>query len=156
MQTARTIALLAFLALATSLASAAERVSQTRAGARVYAYDAPTDQAEVFGTLRRLVAEDARSGTHRQIYVVTGTHGRSDGTVTGDCAEIRFKAEDLDSARITRTHIHIRDYHLTAPNRWRELNERGINSVIVLAWCYSHQWTRNPGPGGNDGKLTMR
>ncbi|WP_024890342.1 hypothetical protein [Luteimonas huabeiensis] len=156
MQTARTIALFACLALAASLASAAERASRTVAGASVYAYDAPTDQAEVFRTLRRLVAEDANAGTHRQIYVVTGTHGNPDGTVTGDCAEIRFKAEDLDSARITRSHIHIRDYHLTAPNRWRELDERGPNAVIVLAWCYSHQWTRNPGPDGNDGKLTMR
>ncbi len=142
--------------LAATPTMAGEKIGATKAGATLYSYDAPTGKVEVFNTLRKIVAEDAASGNKRIVYVITGTHGNSDGTVTKANADVTFKNEDLDSARIARTNINIRDYHETAPNRWKELSDKGKNVVIVLAWCWSYQWTSNSTPGGNNGKLVMK
>ncbi|MDC0710182.1 hypothetical protein POL68_17020 [Stigmatella sp. ncwal1] len=134
----------------------AERTGQTKAGATIYSYDAPTDQNEVFATLRKIVADDANARRTRQVFVISGTHGASDGTVTAASADVRFKEEDLDSARITRTNINIRDYHQTAPNRWKELSDKGQNAVLVLAWCYSTKWLTNATANGNNNtKIVM-
>ncbi len=135
---------------------AAEKAGTTKAKATIYSYDAVTNQAEVFETLRKVVTEDAKSGKKRIIYVITGTHGAAAGTVTAANADIKFRDEDLDSARITRTNINIRDYHQTAPNRWKELSDKGENVVLVLAWCFSHQWTTNATADGNNGKIVMK
>jgi hypothetical protein len=135
----------------------AERNGTTNAGAAIYSYDSPTDKTQVFQTLRRLVAEDAQARRTRQIFVISGTHGAADGTVTPDCADVSFKVEDLDSASITRTNINIRDYHQTAPNRWQELSNKGQNAVLVLAWCFSTQWlSNNTANGNNNSKIVMR
>lgn len=132
-----------------------EVVSYTKAGAQVISFNAPTDQNEVFQVMRDLVSQDAKSSNKRIIYVITGTHGKSDGTVDQTMRDVSFKEEDLDSARITRNNINIRDYHETAPLRWKELSEKGKNVVHILAWCYSNQWTTNTTPNGNNGKLVM-
>jgi hypothetical protein len=124
-----------------------------RAPARpdVYCYDAPTNAVEVNATLHDIVRQ---FGMKKNVWVISGTHGRADGTVSPDDREVDFKAEDLDAANKTSKQIHIWDYHLLAPNRWAELrNKPGGTNVIVLAFCYSQQWFLNPGPGGNDGKL---
>ena len=134
----------------------AARSGTTKAGATIVSYDATTNKDEVFQTLRGLVAEDARTGRTRQIFVITGTHGAADGTVTNGDADVSFKQEDLDSARITRTNINIRDYHQTAPNRWKELSDKGSNAVLVLAWCFSNQWLSNTTANGNNNKIVMR
>ena len=102
------------------------------------------------------MSEDAASGKKRIVYVVSGTHGSANGTVSWTSADIKFRDEDLDSARITRTNINIRDYHQTATTRWKELSDKGENVVIVLAWCFSHQWTTNATAEGNNGKIVMK
>jgi hypothetical protein len=117
----------------------------------IYCYNAVTGADEVNGTLHHLVRE---LGMNANIWVVSGTHGRKDGTVTDKDHAPDFRKEDLDAANKTSKQIKVWDYHLLAPNRWAELRRKpaGTN-VIVLAFCYSQQWFNNPGPGGNDGKL---
>ncbi|MGK3965420.1 hypothetical protein WMF38_14740 [Sorangium sp. So ce118] len=133
-----------------------ERHGTTDAGATTISYDAPTAGDEVFGTLRRLVGEDAEAGRTRVIYVISGTHGDVDGTVTPEMADVSFKHEDLGSAGITRSNINIRNYHETAPNRWIDLGGKGENAVLVLAWCYSYQWLSNVSGQGNNQRIVMR
>lgn len=90
----------------------------------------------------------------RNIWVISGTHGTSSGTVDSGCKEPDFKHEDLDSANVTSKNIHIMDYHLLAPNRWKELREKSSKTnIVVLAFCYSSQWFGNDVVDGNDGKL---
>ena len=144
------------LMLGADPAFAGEKLSMTKAGAEVISFDAPTDQNEVFNVLRKLVKQDADNKSTRIINVISGTHGAANGTVTGACKEIQFKKEDLDSAKITSKNINIRDYHMTAPNRWKELSGQGKNVVHVLAWCYSFQWTTKNSADGNNGKLVMK
>lgn len=134
-------------------AFASPKSSMTKAGAEVISFDNETDQKEVFDQLRELIK---KNGTSKIINVISGTHGNPNGTVTGSCKEINFKKEDLDSAKITSKNINIRDYHQTAPNRWKELSDQGKNVVHVLAWCYSYQWTTNKSADGNNGKLVMK
>ena len=131
-------------------------VSYTKAGAQVISFNAPANQIDVFNVLRDLVSQDAKSSNKRIIYVITGTHGNFDGTVDQTIRDVSFKDEDLDSARITRNSINIRDYHETAPLRWKELSDKGKNVVHILAWCYSNQWTTNTTANGNNGKLVMK
>jgi hypothetical protein len=117
----------------------------------IYCYDDVTDKDEVFDTLRDLVKTHKMA---KNIYVISGTHGSSNGTVDATDKDVSFKKEDLDSAKITSSNINIRDYHQTAPNRWKELSQKpGATNIIVLAFCYSRQWFENNGVGGNDGKL---
>lgn len=133
----------------------AERRGTTKAGAAIYSHDSSTDEKQVFDTLRRLVSEDASKGDMHVIYVISGTHGASNGTVTAAMADVKFKEADLDSAGITRININIRDYHKMAPNRWTELSNKGPKVVLLLAWCYSYQWLSNSTPNGNNKKIEM-
>ena len=132
----------------------AERQASTKAGSLICAYDALTNKDEVLVTLRRLVKEDADGRHVRQIYIISSTHGNSDGSVDPEDAEVEFKAEDLQSAGITRTNVNVRDYHQTGKNRWAELRQK-TDAVLVLAWCYSLQWLGNPTDSGNNGKIAI-
>jgi hypothetical protein len=117
----------------------------------VYAYDVAAGATEVNNTLRALVKEFK---TSVNIWVISGTHGTAKGTVSIENREPDFKAEDLDTANRTSRQIHIKDYHLLAPNTWAELsNKPSPTNVLVLGWCFSKQWFENHGAGGNDGKL---
>lgn len=117
----------------------------------VYCYNAVTDATEVNQTLHALVKQLA---TTKNIWVISGTHGTSAGTVSPGDAESDFKKEDMDTASVTSRNIRIKDYPLMSANTWREIRDkRGDRNVIVLAFCFSHQWFNNSGPGGNQGKL---
>jgi hypothetical protein len=132
-----------------------EMQGKTRAGSDVYSYDTETEKDQVFATIRKIVREDVENGKTRQVYVISGTHGALDGTVNNAGADIGFKEEDLRAASITRSNINIRNYHELSPNRWQELSDKK-NAALVLAWCYSYQWTTNDTPDGNNGKLVMQ
>lgn len=117
----------------------------------VYAYDAATNAAEVNDTLHNLVRQHKMDAN---IWVISGTHGAADGTVTAGDREPDFKAQDLDSANVTSKQIKIKDYPLLAPNVWAELRQKPApTNVLVLAWCFSKQWYENGGAGGNARKL---
>jgi hypothetical protein len=117
----------------------------------IYCYDAPTNADQVNVTLHDIVV---RYGMQKSIWVIAGTHGEADGTVTLVSGQKDFREEDLDTAYRTSTQIKILDYHLLAPSHWQEIRENpGGSNVIVLAFGYSEQWFLNNGPGGNDGKL---
>lgn len=129
----------------------AEVIIQRPPDGDAYCYDSTTNGHEVNRTLHDIVRQ---FGMTKNIWVISGTHGRSDGTVALAGHVPDFRAEDLDTANQTSKQIKVWDYHLIAPNRWAELRDKpAATNVIVLAFCYSQQWFLNPGPGGNDGKL---
>ena len=117
----------------------------------VYCYDNVTDADEVNQTLHAIVKQYKQTCN---VWVISGTHGTSAGTVDPMCKETDFKREDVSSANVTSKSIKILDYHLMAPNRWAEVaGKPGATNVIVLAFCYSQQWFNNLAPLGNSGKL---
>jgi hypothetical protein len=117
-----------------------ERNSGT--GAEVHCFDMPTDQSEVSGVLHDLVRFH---GSSRNIWVISGTHGKADGTVDASCAHADFKYEDRETASVTSRLIHSLDYHQLSGRRWSDLQTKGDKNIIVLAWCYSYQWfQKNP------------
>lgn len=126
-------------------------IPRSPAKSDVYCYNDPTDAAEVNTTLHDLIRQHK---TSRNIWVISGTHGAANGTVTSAFAEPDFKKEDLDTANTTSKQIHIKDYHLLSTNTWKALREKpGGTNILVLAFCYSQQWFLNNAPNGNDGKL---
>ena len=126
-------------------------IARAPAKSDVYCYDTPTDATEVNQTLHDIVAQYKMTAN---VWVISGTHGTSAGTVDPTCKELDFKKEDVSSANITCKNIKILDYHLLAPNRWAELKGKaGKTNIIVLAFCYSQQWFNNVAPLGNNGKL---
>ena len=117
----------------------------------VYCYDTVTNATEVNKTLHDIVKQYKLACN---VWVISGTHGTSAGTVDPTCAEKDFKKEDVDSANVTSKNIKILDYHLLSANRWAEIaGKAGATNVIVLAFCYSQQWFNNVAPQGNNGKL---
>ncbi len=117
----------------------------------VYCYDAVTNKSEVNNTLHDIVKQ---LGPAKNIWVISGTHGMAAGTVDASCAEKDFRDQDRDSANVTNRLIHIKDYHLLAPNVWKELRDKpGEANVLVLAWCFSYQWFSNTSDNGNKDKL---
>lgn len=129
----------------------AEKTVNRGSKASVRCYDSQTTASEVNTTLHALVRD------HRMeinIWVISGTHGQKNGTVTADDRLKDFKEEDLNTANKTSKQIHIKDYHLLSPNTWKELDGKPSKTVLVLAWCYSHQWLGNGNHDGNNGKLS--
>jgi hypothetical protein len=118
----------------------------------IYCYDNITNADEVNVTLHEIVKQFQ---TKKNIWVVSGTHGNTNGTVTGDCKEQDFKKEDLSSADVTSKNIFIKNYHGLAPNNWKELSGKaGSTNIIVLAFCFSYQWFNNEtSADGNNGRL---
>ncbi len=117
----------------------------------VYCYNEVTNADEVNKTLHAIVKE---FGPAKNVWVISGTHGTTAGTVDPGCVQKDFKDEDRDSGSKTSRLIHVKEYHLLAPNVWKELREKPFaTNVLVLAWCFSHQWFSNPSENGNSGKL---
>ena len=126
-------------------------IARAPARSDVYCYDNTTIASEVNKTLHDIVAQYKMTAN---VWVISGTHGTSAGTVDPTCREIDFKKEDVSAANLTSKNIKILDYHLMAPNRWAELKAKpGGTNIIVLAFCYSQQWFHNVAPLGNNGKL---
>jgi len=126
-------------------------IQRAPAAPDVYCYDKTTDAAEVNATLHEIVSKYRET---RNVWVISGTHGCDNGTVVQDCKHPDFKDEDRDRANKTSRLIHIKEYHLIAPNVWAELSKKpGQTNVLVLAFCFSSQWFKNKAAGGNDGKL---
>jgi hypothetical protein len=119
-------------------------------GATIYSFLQPTHKDMVFDLLRQIARDHGRSVS---VHVISGTHGGLDGTVDPHRADVKFKQEDLDSARITSNLISIYDYHRLSVNRWREISNRGGKAIIILAWCHSHDWLWSS--KGNNGKIVM-
>jgi hypothetical protein len=125
------------------------RIEQKKAD--VFCYNAVTTAKEVNTTLHDIVK---KLGPTKNIWVISGTHGTAAGTVDAGCAQKDFKDQDRDSANVTSRLIHVKDYHLLAPNVWKELSGKpGETNVMVLAWCFSYQWFSNTSDNGNNGKL---
>ncbi|MBF0544676.1 MAG: hypothetical protein HQM08_09590 [Candidatus Riflebacteria bacterium] len=131
---------------------AAEKEGTTLKGATIYSYDTTTDAKEVAATILKVIKNKGRV----KIIVITGTHGASNGTVDKSFAEVNFKMEDFGTANVSSNLITIRDYHQTAPNRWKEISDSGNKVVIVLAWCYSNQWLSNKTAQGNKNLIAMK
>lgn len=98
-------------------------------------------------TIRKVVKEDVANKKVGQIYVVSGTHGASDGSI--GCKEVAFKNEDKDTADITRMNLNVSDYRVMSGATWKRLSDRDGAAVIVLAWCFSNQWLSNTSADGN-------
>jgi len=126
-------------------------IARAPAKADVYCYDNVTDANEVNQTLHDIVRQYKLKCN---VWVVSGTHGTSAGTVDPTCKEIDFKKEDVSSANVTSKNIKILDYHMLSSNRWAEVADKtGATNVIVLAFCYSQQWFNSVAPQGNNGRL---
>jgi hypothetical protein len=100
----------------------------------IYAFNDKTNAIEVSALIDKIRADLKTDMNKVRIFVMSGTHGGQDGSLTGDKV---FFLQDKSKELQTVTAVNVDEK--TPANTWKKYFDQN-QAILILAWCYSSKW----------------